>query len=65
MNKTVDDAFNVINKLRIEFLLTLLDPEYGNVDLKKIPDMEFTSNDLRILKKCKSFEEFYKNINNK
>ena len=62
---TVDELFNVYNELRINFLLNLLEDDYGNFDLDKIPNMEFTSQDFKILKKCKSFEEFYTYLRNK
>lgn len=62
---TVDELFNVYNELRINFLLNLLEDDYGNFELDKIPNMEFSSQDFKILQKCKSFEEFYKYLSNK
>ena len=62
---TVDELFHVYNELRINFLLNLLEDDYGNFELDKIPPMEFTSQDFKILQKCKSFEEFYKHLTNK
>lgn len=55
----VDELFNVYNELRINFLLNLLEDDYGNFELDKIPNMEFSS------QKYKSFEEFYKYLTNK
>lgn len=62
---TVDELFNVYNELRINFLLNLLEDDYGNFELDKMPPVEFTSQDFKILQKCKSFEEFYNYLTNK
>lgn len=61
----IDSVFEIYNTLRINFILSLIDEDYGKFDIDKIPSMEFMSYDFKILKNDKTFEEFYNHLINK
>lgn len=61
----IDSIFKIYNTLRINFILSLIDEDYGGFDIDKIPNMEFMSYDYKILKNHKTFEEFYNYLINK